>query len=123
MKKFILILILALSSFTSIAAERSETCYVYGYLRWVSKIAKYSAKLDFGVEAMSDIENDKGEKLKFVSFLNALNYMSSNDWEVIEVSFGNPNHSEAYTDAAEKYALIRKKMTKAEAAKYSSPKK
>lgn len=102
------------------SSEPADSTFVYGYLRWVPSATKYSAKIELGPgKDLNDISDSTGSKLKFGSFLNALNYMVSQRWEVIEVSPRNPNHN---TFSLEQFALIRKKMAREDAQIFISPK-
>lgn len=102
------------------AQTEADSTYVYGYLRWSPSMTKYIAKLEIGPgKELEDITDDKGVKLKFASFLNALNYMASQKWEVFEISPRNPENS---TFILEQFAIIRKKMSIAEAMPYIAPK-
>ncbi len=98
-----------------------DSCYVYTQLNWVPAMTKYVAKIELGEEGSNtDILDKNGEKLSFYSFFNALNYLSTEGWEVLDISNENPNNNRgAYK---ERYAVIRKKMTIEEAKKYASPK-
>lgn len=119
LKKFILAYSL-LGSSIMVAQEKNDSCYVYGYLHWSPSMTKYTAKIQLGPDdELTDIVSKSGDKLKFKSFLNALNYMSMEGWEVIEISPRNPDQN---TFTKEQYAIIRKFMTKSHAKKYSSPK-
>ena len=120
MRKLITVLLAIVTWFTINAAAPADSCIVYGYLRWSPSAIKYSAKLELGPgRDLENIMSAKGEKLKFQSFLNALNYMSSQGWDVVEISKPNPEHN-SFTQ--EQYAIIRKKMSKDEAAPFASPK-
>ena len=118
MYRFFLFLMLA-ANLTIIAAEPIDSCMVYGYLRWTPSATKYAAKLELGPgKDLEDIKNSSGEKLIFQSFLNALNYMSSEGWEVLEISPLNPENN-SFTK--EQYAIIRKKMMRTEASLFYTP--
>lgn len=121
MRKLITVLLAFVTWFTITAVEPPDSCMVYGYLRWSPSVTKYSAKLELGPgRDLEEIVSATGDKLKFQSFLNALNYMSSQGWDVVEISKLNPEHN---TFTQEQYAIIRKKMSKDEAAPFTSPKK
>lgn len=120
MRKLITVLLAFVTWLTITAAEPADSCMVYGYLRWSPSAVKYSAKLELGPgRDLEDIKSTTGDKLKFQSFLNALNYMSSEGWDVVEISPLNPENN-SFTQ--EQYAIIRKKMSKGEAAPFASPK-
>jgi len=119
--KSIILIAVLLCSANAVAQERNDSCFVYGYLRWSPSLTKYSAKLQMGPDDdLTDVLSDNGEKLKFHTFLNAVNYMSMTGWEILEISPVNPDKG---TFVKEQYAIIRKLMPKADAAKYSNPKK
>lgn len=123
MKRFIILIFLALVLMVSsriMASEPEDSTFVYGYLRWIPSATKYSAKIELGPKKdLKDIFDSTGTKLKFGSFLNALNYMASQKWEVIEISPRNPEHN---TFTLEQFALIRKKMAIKDASPFISPK-
>lgn len=123
MKRFIILISLAMALMAPnciMASEPEDSTYVYGYLRWVPSATKYSAKIELGPgNDLNDILDSTGSKLKFRSFLNALNYMASQKWEVIEISPQNPEHN---TFHLEQFALIRKKMARKDALPFISPK-
>lgn len=109
-----------MATWNVLATELSDSCYVYGYLHWAPSATKYAAKLELGPgKDLNDLFDANGSKLKFGSFLNALNYMASQCWEIIEISPRNPNNN---TFTLEQYAIIRKKMSLEEALPYISPK-
>lgn len=108
------------AAISNYANEKPDSCYIYGYLRWEPTSTKYVAKIELGPGKKSaDIIDADGTKIFFQSFLNALNYMSSKGWEVMEISKKNPDNN---TFTLEQYAIIRKKMGLDEASPYISPK-
>ena len=119
-KKFTTLFIAIMATLNALATELPDSCYVYGYLHWSPSATKYAAKLELGPgKDLNDIFDANGSKLKFGSFLNALNYMASQCWEIIEISHRNPNNN---TFSLEQYAIIRKKMSREKALPYISPK-
>lgn len=118
MKKFI---ITSLVLFVAIAAIAQESSYVYAQLHWRPTATKgYVAHIQMGPEFKDvPILDENGEKLSFFNLLHALNYMSLQGWELVQLSPENPDNS---TFSKEQYALIRKKMSIEEAQKYSTPK-
>lgn len=121
MKKILIAALSIMWALNSFAAEPADSCLVYGYLWWSAGATKYSAKIELGPGSdRKDIISPSGDKLKFASFLNAINYMSSQGWEIIEVSKVNPYNSTI--TLAEQYAIIRRKMSADEATPYCSPK-
>lgn len=113
---FVLSLML-LCSLSTFAQTDSDSCYVYTYLHWLGKGAKYQVRLiqDFGDEGKG-FENEAGEPLVFPNFMSALNYaIEKEGWEVFQISNINPFNG---LIKREQYAILRKCMQKNESASY-----
>ncbi|MBO5444270.1 MAG: hypothetical protein J5995_02830 [Muribaculaceae bacterium] len=120
MKKLFVLFVAFWAASKAFAVESPDSCFVYGYLHWSPTATKYVAKLELGPgKDLEDIIDENGSKLKFASFLNALNYLVSKQWEVVEISPRNPDHN---TFVLEQFAIIRRKMALKDAKIYISPK-
>ncbi len=120
MRIFTTIFCILLSLSVKMAASSPDSCYVY-------KTAEWSVSLKGGVisELVGDkqgkqaLTNSKGEKLKFLSVMTALNYLTKDGWELADMIYipSDPSHNNGpnYT------FLLRKKMSREEALKYSTP--
>lgn len=117
MKQLFLVLVFIASA---VCLKAQDACYVYTYLHWAPAATKYVAKLQLNNdEEDHDILDAEGNKLAFSSMINALNYMTTQGWELVELYKKNPDNGYA---KLEQYALIRKLMPVNEAAQYAQPK-
>lgn len=114
-----LTLLLALIFISHKGFSQSDSCYVYTQIRWSATPLKYVAKVQDVKGDFDVIKDDNGNKLYFNSIMNAINYYSTNGWELLEMYY--PKDMISSTDK-DQCAVIRKKMPKAEAEKYASPK-
>ena len=117
MKKYMITLLLAIAA-TVVKAQ--DSCYVYTQLHWAPAATKYVAKIQLNNKGADEDIMENGTKLSFNNILHALNYLSVQGWELVQLSPKNPdNVTGAYK---EQYAVIRKRMPIDEAKKYAAPK-
>lgn len=98
------------------ASEKPDSCYVFAELRWDPGFFSYSAKIIY-TDFMEDIKDENGKKLKFNGFIRAVNYMSIQGWEVMQIypyHFGDKER--------EQIAILRKRVSIEEAQSVSQPK-
>lgn len=114
------VLFMALFAIAAIAAKAQDSCYVYTRLHWAPAATKYVAKLQLNDKGEDEDITENGEKLSFYSIFHALNYLSVNGWELVELSPKNPDNAPGANK--EQFAVIRKRMPIAEAKKYAMPK-
>lgn len=118
MRTFFLSVILFLVCIFSYA-QTPDSCYVYTNLHWAPAMTKYVAKIQLNPESDDmDIVGANGEVLSFNNIFHALNYLSTQGWELVELSKKNPDN-DSFT--REQYALIKKKFPVEEAKKYCTP--
>lgn len=103
--------------FAADTTEKPDSCYVFAELRWDPGLFSYSAKIIY-TDFMEDIRDENGQKLKFKGFIRAVNYMSIQGWEVMQIY---PYH---YDDKErEEIAILRKYVPLEEALSVSQPRK
>lgn len=121
MRKIVIIVLFIIAAFTASAQEQRDSCYVYTQLHWrPSGFKGYCAQIQMGDEyRFVDIVDENGKGLSFYDIFHALNYMSTQGWELVEMSPKNPDNNH---NTLERLAIIRKKMSIEEARKYSTPK-
>lgn len=117
MKKLIFMVLLTIAAVT---AKAQDSCYVYTQLHWAPAATKYVAKIQLNDKGEDEDITSNGEKLSFGSILHALNYLSVNGWELVELSPKDPNNAPGANK--EQFAVIRKRMPLSEAKKYAQPK-
>lgn len=111
---------LALFTFVAITTNAQDSCYYYTQLHWCPTATKYVAKIQLSEDYKDvDIVDENGNKLSFYNIFHALNYLSTEGWELVQISAQNPKNN---SNSLEQYALIRKMMPIEEAKKYSTPK-
>lgn len=115
MKKVILFTMLLISC---ISLKAQDSCYVYTQLHWKPAATKYVAKIQLGEQNDdTDITDANGKKLAFYNIMHAMNYLSTQGWEFIQMLPPmNP------TSPREQFIVIKKKMPIEDAKKYSTPK-
>lgn len=115
MKKVILFTTLLI---LCISLKAQDSCYVYTQLHWKPTATKYVAKIQLGEQNDDiDITDANGKKLAFNNIMHAMNYLSTQGWEFIQIlPFMNSS------SPREQFAVIRKKMPIEEAKKYATPK-
>lgn len=119
MKRFILLVAILATMFR--AAKAQDSCYVYTQLHWAPAMTKYVAQIQLNDKGDDEyILDENGNKLSFGSILHAMNYLSLQGWELVQLSSVNPRNQTSALK--EQYALIRKKMSVEEARKYATPK-
>lgn len=82
-------------------------------------MTKYIAQIQLNPESTDmDIVDANGTVLSFNNIFHALNYLSTQGWELVELSKQNPDNN---SFRLEQYALIKKKLPVEEAIKYCEP--
>lgn len=122
MRIFTTIFCILLSLSVKMAASSPDSCYVYKMAQWHPSLKTPKGGVIW--ERVGDeqnvrtLTNSKGEELQFVSIMTALNYLSMDGWELVEMKLNKPDLN--YSGLAHVF-LLRKKMSREEALKYSTP--
>lgn len=120
MRLFTTIFCMLLSFSVKMAATSPDSCYVYKTAEWLVSFKGGVISEQAGDKKDNQtLTNSKGEKLKFVNVMTALNYLTKDGWELADMIYipSDPsrNNGPNYT------FLLRKKMSGEEALKYSTP--
>ncbi|WP_300729021.1 hypothetical protein [uncultured Bacteroides sp.] len=78
-------------------------------------VARYEARIQNEEGKFVLCTDDSGNVIRFVSFINAINYYSSKGWEIVKIF--TPKEA---TDVVQ-VAIIRKLMPKDEILKFANP--
>ncbi len=119
MKKLLIIIVLCFGmNFAAKAQQPSDSTYVYTQLQWTDNITKWAAKIQGPDGSIRVPVDEKGNKIFFKSFMNAINFYCSWGWELVQVF---PPLVVKDDIIPHQSAIIRKKMSRAEAAEYITP--
>ncbi len=119
MKKLFLILVLSLATNLTVKAQQpSDSTYVYTQLQWTDNITKWVAKIQGPDGSIHVPVDENGDKIFFKNFLNAINFYCSWGWELVEIFPPLVIKDQVIPHQS---AIIRKKMSRAEAAEYITP--
>lgn len=113
-----LTLLFALVIVSQQAFAQSDSCYVYTQIHWAPAMTKYVAQIQDEKGEFNIPTDDSGKKLYFYSIMNAINYYSSKGWELVDLYYRKGDQ----ISELQQYAIIKKKMSKSESEKYTSPK-
>jgi hypothetical protein len=99
----------------SINAQTPDSCYVYMQLTFIPTLGKYGACIVMYGNDSNDHEvtDENGNEVRFISFINAINYFSLHGWNMIE-SYFKPD------SIGGKVATLKKKVSLSEAQKVSA---
>lgn len=105
MKKIFILAVLALMAVGTAQAQTKKVyCEIIGVMQFMSTKVKVAIDLGESEKAWHDhrLVDENGEKIKFSSMIEALNYMSERGWEL----------EQAYSSPSEKASATRYIMSK-----------
>ena len=119
MRKFLLSLFAICGSVMAFA-ESTDSCYVYKFTEVEADFKGFYLVEKTGDEQVAkNVVNSNGEKLRFTNWVTALNYLTREGWELMEIIF--PTMPKIRENFNMNGMLLRKKMPEEEAKKFSTP--
>ncbi len=115
-----ILFILALLSTCPLFAESNDSCYVYKMAQVDMDFKGFFLVEKTGAEMKAKaVTNQKDEILRFTNWVAALNYLSREGWELVDVSF--PSVVKIWDNVNVQAFILRKKMSIEEAKQFSTP--
>jgi hypothetical protein len=117
-KKLFLLVAVLCCAISSFAQELKAPDYVYCELSESPRLfsAKVNIQIDFGQERALFRDNrfrdeETGRIKKFNSFIDALNYMSAEGWELAQAMFSPPISNSSNTQSGVRIYVLRHKLS------------